>query len=96
MTDNNSEKKAGKAEVVSRRGFLAATVGVATIGCETKESAEAKITVAEQTAAERRSAAPKPPFDTLREYVAALEAHDLLLRFDSVDNEEFEVAIFLR
>jgi len=95
VTDNNHKKMADKPDVVSRRGFLAATAGVAAIGCETMESASAKIAAAEQTAAERRAAAPKPPYDTLREYVAALEAHDLLLRFDRVDNDEFEAAAII-
>lgn len=79
-------------EIVSRRSFLAATAGIAAIGCETMDAANAKIAVAEKTAAERRAAAPTAPFDTLREYVAALEAHDLLLRFDRVDNDQFEAA----
>ncbi len=79
-------------EIVSRRSFLAATAGMAAIGCETLDAANAKIAAAEKTAAERRATAPKPPFDTLREYVAALEAHDLLLRFERVDNDEFEAA----
>ncbi len=79
-------------EIVSRRSFLAATAGMAAIGCETLDAANAKIAQAEKTAAERRATAPKPPFDTLREYVAALEAYDLLLRFERVDNDEFEAA----
>jgi len=82
-------------EIVSRRSFLAATAGMAAIGCETMEAATAKISAAEKTAAERRATAPKAPFDTLREYVAALEAHDLLLRIDRVNNDEFEAAAII-
>ncbi len=80
------------ASIVSRRSFLAASAGIAAVGCETMDAANASIRAAEKTAAERRAAAPKPPYDTLREYVAALEAYDLLLRFDRVDNDKFEAA----
>lgn len=92
MTDKTPEEQSNKPEVVSRRSFLAASAGMAAIGCETVDSANAKIIAAEKAAAERRATAPKPPYDTLREYVAALEAHDLLLRFERVNNDEFEAA----
>ena len=36
------------------------------------------------------STAPQPPFDTLRDYVAALEAHGLLLRIPEVDQDAFQ------
>jgi len=35
-------------------------------------------------------AAPVPPFDTLRDYVAALDAHGLLLRIPEVDQDAYE------
>lgn len=34
----------------------------------------------------------QPPFDTLRDYVAALEAHGLLLRIPEVDQDAFQAA----
>ncbi len=86
----------GTPEIVSRRNFLAAAgAGLAAIGCETLDSANAKIAAAEAGAAERRAAAPKPPYDTLREYVAALEAYDLLLRFDRVDQDQYEASAII-
>jgi 4-hydroxy-3-polyprenylbenzoate decarboxylase len=35
-------------------------------------------------------AAPQPPFDTMRDYVAALEANGLLLRIPEVDQDAYE------
>ncbi len=37
-----------------------------------------------------RGGAPQPPFDSLRDYVAALEAHGLLLRIPEVDQDAWE------
>ncbi len=73
--------------IISRRSFLAATAGVAAAGCT---NADERVAAAEATAAERKAKAPKAPFDTLREYVAAIEAHGLLLRFDKVDQDAYE------
>ena len=100
MAENDSSKQASveqsapseDSSILSRRGFLAATAGVATVACTpaAQESAQAQITDAEAIAAEQRANAPKAPFDTLREYVAALEAYGLLLRFDRVDQDAYE------
>jgi 4-hydroxy-3-polyprenylbenzoate decarboxylase len=80
-----------QAGIISRRSFLAATAGVAAAGCEVSDQdINKKVAQAETTAAERRASAPQAPFDTLREYVAAIEAHGLLLRFDKVDQDVFE------
>ena len=35
-------------------------------------------------------AAPKPPFDSLRDWVAALEAHNLLMTFDRIDQDAWQ------
>lgn len=75
---------------VSRRSFLAASAGAAAIGCDTLNSAQNQVAAAEAARAELIAEAPKAPFDTLREYVAAIEAHGLLLRFDRVNQDEFE------
>jgi 4-hydroxy-3-polyprenylbenzoate decarboxylase len=77
--------------IISRRSFLAATAGVAATGCEIPDpEIENKVAQAESTAAEKTANAPQAPFDTLRDYVAALEANGLLLRFDRVDQDVFE------
>lgn len=90
-----SDKTKLEAGVVSRRSFLAATAGVAAVGCESMSAANERVAIAEATAAERRAAAPKAPFDTLREYMAAVEAHGLLLRFDRVNQDEYEGAAII-
>ena len=93
--EKNNLNKMPESGIVSRRSFLAATAGVAAIGCETLASADQKVAAAEASAAKRRAEAPQAPFDTLREYIAAIEAHGLLLRFDRVDQDEFEAAAIL-
>jgi 4-hydroxy-3-polyprenylbenzoate decarboxylase len=98
VSENNAEQPTNAASdseeqrsgVVSRRSFLAATAGVAAIGCDTLDSAAQQIAAAEATAAERIAGAPTAPFDTFREYMAAVEAHGLVLRFERVDQDEFE------
>ena len=96
-TDTREQEPALQSGIVSRRSFLAATAGIAAIGCEPADAQGAgeRIATAEATAAENRDAAPQAPFDTLREYVAALEAHGLLLRFEKVDQDAFEGAAII-
>jgi len=86
---------ADEGSVVSRRNFLAAGAGLAAVGCESVGNANDRIAMAEADAASRRAAAPKPPFDTLRDYVAALEAHELLLRFDRVNQDDYEATAII-
>ena len=88
-TEQAPELKPG---VVSRRCFLAATAGIAAMGCEPVDSDAAgeRVAAAEASAVGNTDSAPQAPFDTLRDYVAALEAHGLLLRFDRVDQDAFE------
>jgi len=82
------EETAGSS--VSRRLFLAgaAAAGVTAAGCQSV--ANERVDDAERRAAANRAAAPTAPFDTLRDYIAALEANGLLLRFDKVDQDQFE------
>jgi len=89
ITEQVTELKPG---VVSRRSFLAATAGIAAVGCEPVDSDAAgkRVAAAEASVAGNTGSAPQAPFDTLRDYVAALEAHGLLLRFDKVDQDAFE------
>ncbi|MCP4089968.1 MAG: UbiD family decarboxylase [Gammaproteobacteria bacterium] len=91
LTDQPNKTTPVQSGIISRRSFLAATAGVAAAGCEVSDQEIGnKVTHAETTAAERRTNAPQAPFDTLREYVAAIEAHGLLLRFDKIDQDVFE------
>lgn len=83
--------------VISRRNFLALSAGIAAAGCETMSAAEAdqRVTEAEAKAAKNPGTAPQPPYDTLREYMAAVEANGLLLRFDKVNMDNFEGAAII-
>lgn len=72
---------------LSRRELLAATgLGVAVLsaaGC-------AATPAGASTAARRAGAAPRPPFDSIRDWVAALEAHNLVMGFDRIDQDAFQ------
>jgi len=83
--------------ILSRRSFLAATAGVAAVGCETMDSqaAEDHISIAMAKATEKLGSAPTAPFDTFRDYMAATEAHGLVLRFDRLDQDAYEITAII-
>lgn len=82
----------GAAPDLSRRNFLATgttlTAAVAALGAGGCSLGAAPGTV---TGSPRSgpATAPTPPFDSLRDYVAALEAHGLVMRVDRVDQDAF-------
>jgi 4-hydroxy-3-polyprenylbenzoate decarboxylase len=39
--------------------------------------------------------APRPPFDSMRDYVAALEAHGLLRRFSGIDQDKYDATAIM-
>lgn len=92
VTDTETEIRPG---IFSRRNFLAAAAaaGALTAGCQS--NAAGRVSDAEARAARAKETAPKPPFDTLRDYMAALEAYGLVLRFDRVDQDAYEGAAIL-
>jgi 4-hydroxy-3-polyprenylbenzoate decarboxylase len=73
---------------LSRRDLIAASgAGLAALsvaGCATGAA------VSPGVMARNPEAAPKPPFDSIRDYVAALEANGLLLRFDRIDQDAYQ------
>ncbi len=71
--------------LLSRRDLLAAGTSLAALS--TLASATADGGVARPGS---KANAPQPPFDTLRDYVAALEANRLLLRLPEVDQDAFQ------
>lgn len=74
--------------LLSRREILAAGTTLAALSataCSVSGGA-ASGTAAALTPAN----APKPPFDTMRDYIAALEANGLLLRIPEVDQDAFQ------
>ncbi len=97
----NHEKKHRAPENQSRRDFLGATAtasvlgALAAAGCSRdSDSAKPLGTSASATAIAK---APKAPFDSLRDWVEALDAHGLLMRFDRVDQDAYEIpALFFQ
>lgn len=77
--------------LLSRRDMLAAATSLAalstTAGCATMGGS---VTGSSSAAPQGPESAPQPPFDTLRDYVAALEAHGLLLRIPEVDQDAYQ------
>ena len=72
----------------SRRELIGTGLALAAIGCSPAES---------PTAAMRGAAASAPtaPFDSLRDYVAALEARGLAVRIPRVNQDEYEAAALM-
>ncbi len=71
-----------------RRMFLAAGTGIAalTAGCSSL-AGQQQTPVAGRTPT---SDVPTAPFDSIRDYMAALDAHGLLMRFPEIDQDKFE------
>ncbi len=69
----------------TRRDFLAA--GSAGLVGATATSADASVTSATLL---HKQNAPMAPFDTVRDYVAAMEAHGNVMRFSRIDQDAFE------
>jgi len=84
MTDKKSRDTRSTDSGLDRREFLAATTGLAalTAGCTTAASSSNS----------SASAAPKTtaPFDSIRDWVAALDERGLLMRIPEIDQDNFE------
>jgi 4-hydroxy-3-polyprenylbenzoate decarboxylase len=68
---------------LSRRELMAAGTGFAALAAGACAATGAK--------GANPAAAPKPPFDSMRDYVAALDAHGLLLRVPEIDQDAYEL-----
>ena len=91
----------------TRRQLLAATgAGLATLSaaaCAVEDGDQSQVAgsagvsdscdpaAAAAAKAERIADAPKAPFDSIRDYFAALEAHGLLLRIPRVDQDQYQM-----
>jgi len=102
MADSRTAKDRG---FVSRRDFLATTgtgiAAMAAAGCAPagQDSAEkgATGTAAGGAAGKIAVDAPRAPFDTFRDWIEALDAHGLLMRFDRMDQDAYHTtAVFFR
>ncbi|MEO8223927.1 MAG: UbiD family decarboxylase [Gammaproteobacteria bacterium] len=82
--------------LLSRRNILAASAGIAAIsatgGASSVGASAVGTSAAGASAASGGGAsrAPRPPFDSLRDYVAALDAHGLLVRIPEVDQDRYQ------
>ncbi|TDJ44668.1 MAG: UbiD family decarboxylase [Gammaproteobacteria bacterium] len=97
-----SEKTpAAGADPVSRRTFLntaAAGTAIAALSAAgyTADARGAAPFVGAASAAALKNA-PQPPFDSFRDWIAALDAHGLLLRFDRIDQDQYQIpALFFK
>jgi 4-hydroxy-3-polyprenylbenzoate decarboxylase len=94
----NSENQEQQPDDASRRNFLAAT-GIATTGLAALGTAGCTSAAPLVGASDARKLAnaPTAPFDSLRDWTAALDANGLLLRFDRVDQDAYEIpALFFK
>ena len=82
--DDDKTQSVSPRDALTRRGFLATSGGLASLGLgllsQPGTPAHGKVP---------DSPAPQPPYDSLRDWVAALEAHGLLLRMGDVDQDAF-------
>ncbi|MCZ6517351.1 MAG: UbiD family decarboxylase [Gammaproteobacteria bacterium] len=90
----------GQSEPVSRREFIASTgsglAALAATACTPAQQDCIEAGVAGASAATPQ-AAPTAPFDTFRDWIAALESNGLLMRFDRVDQDAFHTTgLFFR
>lgn len=87
--------KAKQDTQIDRRVFIAAGTGIAALaaGC-TSMASQDKAPAAGSSSAGN---SPVAPFDSIRDWVAALDAHGLLLRFPEIDQDNFEATgLFFR
>ena len=88
-------------ESVSRRDFLntaAAGTAIATLSAAGYTAdARAARPFAGSASAAALKIAPQAPFDSFRDWIAALDAHGLLIRFDRIDQDQYQIpALFFK
>lgn len=75
---------------ISRRDLLATGAGLAALTASPGAAAESARVARAAGAAHRMGPAPTAPFDSVRDWVAALQANGLLLDVDRVDQDDFQ------
>jgi 4-hydroxy-3-polyprenylbenzoate decarboxylase len=88
MTDKNIKPQHQRSNGWSRRDFIASTGTLVASGTATASSAASGSIPAAMALA--TSAQKLAPFDSLRDYVAAMEAAGNVMRFDRVDQDAYE------
>ena len=84
-TEKAIEESSQTQTTLSRRTVLGSATGLAALslaGCDTGNSNKAGLTAASESA-------PQAPFDSVRDYIAALDANGLLLEVDEVDQDKY-------
>ncbi|HJP03917.1 MAG: hypothetical protein CL799_00380 [Chromatiales bacterium] len=84
------------AQTTSRRNFLAGT-GVAALSLPAMgaQAAAGKDCLTKADRAKLIAAAPKAPFDSIRDYMAALDAHGLVMRVPEIDQDEYQMTALM-
>jgi 4-hydroxy-3-polyprenylbenzoate decarboxylase len=94
-----SESNAGDADTVfSRRKFMnGSAAGLAALAASGYTADTNAAFVPAVASASVLKNAPRAPFDSFRDWIAALEAHGLLMRFDRIDQDAYEIpGLFFR
>ena len=94
---SDTDKDTSTAEI-SRRSLLAG-VGVVGAGLAAFAAGAGKPVYAADrgTARKGSGSTPTAPFDSMRDWVAALEANGLLMRFKRIDQDKYEIpGLFFR
>ena len=94
MTDDQQDNPQDAG--VSRRAMLAGAAGLAAVSaqlaaCNGRESGGAAVT----PSADAIRNAPRAPFDSLRDYMAAIEAWGLVVRVPRIDQDEYEMTAMM-
>ena len=97
MADENSITKPGQ---TSRRNFIAGTgAAAASAPFIALGASDAKNNTGNCIDADERAkliaAAPKAPFDSIRDYIAALDAHGILMRVPEIDQDEYQMTALM-
>jgi len=99
----------GTAHILSRRKFLtisAAGLGAVTAGCSLSKKASGSpqshsassapgSSQSHSTASSSSTFSRSAPFDTIREYIEALEERGLLMRFEKLDQDAYEMTALM-
>jgi hypothetical protein len=81
--------------VTSRRNFLTST-SMAALSLPTMAGAAAKPDcVNKEDRAKLIAAAPKAPFDSIRDYMAALDAYGLVMHVPEIDQDEYQMTALM-
>jgi len=87
MPDDPSRRS--NAGIVSRRDFLTAT-GVGLAAASTGSAGAVETNPTALMSATNDTPATHAPFDSLRDYIKAIDEHGLLLRIDAIDQDAYE------